>query len=140
MKFYIASRLENAEDVKKLAAVLKAYNWEQTYDWTEHGSVQHEGEQKLAFVAENEMQGVREADVIIVLLPGGRGTHAELGAANVLKKPVFIWAATEDYFKHDERTCAFYWNFNVTRVVGDKLKLLETLFNYAVYSKQFIAR
>ena len=37
MKFYIASRLENAEDVKKLAAVLKAYNWEQTYDWRSDG-------------------------------------------------------------------------------------------------------
>lgn len=32
MKFYIASRLDNADQVKKLAAVLKAFGWEQTYE------------------------------------------------------------------------------------------------------------
>lgn len=131
MKFYIASKLENAEEVKKLAAVLKAYNWEQTYDWTVHGSVQHEGEQRIAEVAENELRGIRDADIVIVLLPGGRGTHAELGAANVLMKPVFLWAETGDCFMQDERTCAFYWNYNVTRVIGDKFSLLEAIFSFA---------
>jgi len=39
MKFYIASRLENADIVKRVAAVLKAAGHTHTYDWTEHGSV-----------------------------------------------------------------------------------------------------
>jgi hypothetical protein len=30
---------------------------------------------------------VRDADVLIVLLPGGYGTHVEIGAALALEKP-----------------------------------------------------
>lgn len=131
MKFYIASKLENAEMVKSLARVLKAYQWEHTYDWTTHGSVQNEGESRITEVAESEIFGVETADIVIVLLPGGRGTHAELGAANALKKKVFVWAETDEFFMQDERTCAFYWNYNVTRVTGDRYNLLEQLFSYA---------
>lgn len=129
MNFYIASRLENAEMVKQMANVLKAMGWRHTYDWTEHGSVQNEGEERITEVAENELQGVRDADVVIVLLPGGRGTHAELGAANVLNKKVFVWAETDELFTRE--TCTFYWNHNVTRVTGDRFNLLEAIFAYA---------
>jgi nucleoside 2-deoxyribosyltransferase len=136
MKFYIASKLENAESVKALANVLKTFHWEQTYDWTIHGSVKGEGKQRLKEVATNEMQGVREADVVIILMPGGRGTHAELGAANALWKQVFIWSETDELFQTDDKTCAFYWNHNVTRVCGDKFKLLEELFKFAINSEE----
>ena len=37
MKFYIASRLENHEKVKRLASLLRQAGWEHTYDWTVHG-------------------------------------------------------------------------------------------------------
>lgn len=134
MKFYIASKLENSEMVMSLSRLLKAYQWQHTYDWTKHGSVQNEGEERITQVAENELRGVKEADIVIVLLPGGRGTHAELGAANILNKKVFIWAEAEELFLHDERTCAFYWNHNVTRVSGDRFKLLEAIFAYAAKS------
>lgn len=131
MKFYIASKLENAENVKRLAKVLKAFGWIHTYDWTKHGSVQKEGEQRIKEVAAMELNGVRNADVVIVLLPGGRGTHAELGAANIAEIPVFIHAYDDKLFLQDGNTCAFYWNKNVTRVVGDELVLLEKIFEYA---------
>lgn len=131
MKFYIASGLANAEMVTALAKVLKARRWKHTYDWTAHGSVKGGGVARLTEVAENEMEGVRTADIIIVLLPGGRGTHAELGGASALNKPVFIWAESDEHFRPDTQTCAFYWNRNVTRVVGDRSRLLEKLFEWA---------
>lgn len=130
MKFYISSRLENAKIVKPLAAFLRACGMEHTYDWTKHCSVQCEGPERIAEVAELEMEGVKEADIVIVLLPGGRGTHAELGIANALDKKVFMWAENEDLFLQDDRTCAFYWNRNVERIVGDKLTLLEKILLY----------
>lgn len=130
MKFYIASKLENAENVIRIANVLKARGWIHTYDWTKHGSVQKEGEQRIKEVAQNEIRGVKNADIVIVLLPGGRGTHAELGAANVLDIPVFIHASDDSLFLQDGNTCAFYWNSNVTRVIGDELELLEEIFAY----------
>ena len=81
MKYYIASKLENAAQVRQLKAYLDDLGWEHTYDWTVHGSVQSEGVSRIAEVAANEAEGVLCANVVIVLLPGGRGTHTELGMA-----------------------------------------------------------
>jgi nucleoside 2-deoxyribosyltransferase len=127
LRFYIASRLENAQQVRAVAESLKDMGWEHTYDWTVHGSVKNEGEDRIKEVAEKEMQGVRDAEIVIVLLPGGRGTHAELGAANALRIPAIVWAETDDLFCQDDRTCAFYWNSNVTRITGDIINLLTHL-------------
>jgi len=123
VKFYIASGLENAALVSRLASVLRFWGWQHTYDWTTCGSVRHGEEAWLTEIAEKEIQGVRDADILIVLLPGHRGTHVELGAALALAKTVFIWAETDDAF--DERACNFYYSPNVTRVTGDILRLIE---------------
>jgi nucleoside 2-deoxyribosyltransferase len=132
MKFYIASKLENAETVKRVAAVLKAAGHDHTYDWTEHGSVQKEGQERLTQVAELEKNGVKEADMIIVILPGGRGTHAELGIAlGAGVKSIIICAEKDDLFQADESTCAFYWNYAVTRVTGQIDDWLTEILNQA---------
>ena len=81
MKFYIATRLERADEQKALSAILRDFGHEHTYDWSTHGSVQSEGPDRIREVASAECRGVLDADLFICLLPGGRGTHAELGAA-----------------------------------------------------------
>jgi hypothetical protein len=80
-RYYIASGLDNVEQVKRVKARLDAAGWEHTYDWTVHGSVQREGIDRLTEVASDESIGVFEADIFIGVLPGGRGTHTELGMA-----------------------------------------------------------
>lgn len=135
MKFYIASKLENAERVKELAGILKGWGWQHTYDWTTHGSVKNEGEGRIQEVAQNEIDGVKDADFVIVLLPGGRGTHAELGAANVLEKHVFVWGESEEYFILDDRTCSFYWNKNVTQIKGDLMHLVGEIARIGFWAK-----
>jgi hypothetical protein len=67
---------------------LKAHGWERTFDWTD----QDYGPERYADVALAELAGVRDADVLIVLLPGGYGTHVEIGAALALGKPVILHA------------------------------------------------
>jgi len=79
--FYIATRLENFEAQRELARCLKALGHTQTYDWTEHGAVQSGGPTRIRQVANAEAQGVVAADLFVALLPGGRGTHCELGVA-----------------------------------------------------------
>lgn len=134
MKFYIASRLENAEMVKRVADVLKAAGNMQTYDWTVHGSVQNEGEERIREVARAEKKGVMDAQMVIVLLPGGRGTHSELGIALGSGCPnIIICAENADMFQSDERTCAFYWDSAVTQVVGRMDEWLKTIFSQAKY-------
>lgn len=131
MKFYIASKLANAHQARKLAAHLKRFGWEQTYDWTLHGSVHGLGEDVMQEVTLKELGGVKDAEVLVVVLPGGRGTHAELGAAIALKKPVFIWGEKHEDFIQDGYACSFYWNPVVRRITGDMLKLVTALYEFS---------
>lgn len=134
MKFYIASKLENAEEVSRVAQALKAAGHIHTYDWTVHGSVQDKGLQRIQEVAEAEKRGVIDADVVIVILPGGRGTHAELGIAlGAGNKEIVICAADNSLLSADNRTCAFYWNTGIHRVTGTEDRWVNTLLK--VYGK-----
>jgi hypothetical protein len=119
MKFYIATRLERAEEQKALAAMLTELGHSITYDWAQHGSVQSGGPDRIREVAASECAGVIGADLVIVMLPGGRGTHTELGIAiadSVARKPTGNRCGNEkriviigyDDGGVDGRTCAFY--------------------------------
>ena len=127
MKFYIASKLGNYDQVKKLSELLKACGWEHTYDWTAHGSMKQPDIETLKSVGQKEFEGVRSADVVIVLTPQGRGTHVELGMAAALEKIVYIHHEDDRYFKCDDNTSAFYWLENVRRFAGSIEALAEKL-------------
>lgn len=127
--YYIASGLENAEQVRALRDRLNAAGWKQTYDWTTHGSVQKEGVEVIAEVASKEIEGVVMAEVFIALLPGGRGTHCELGGAITMsdcyvlipgEQPaplicVYSPDPERDFGTTEGKTCAFYHHPNVQR-------------------------
>ena len=114
IKLYIAAKLENHEQ----------HNWVRdrlapfatlTYDWTTHGSVKGTSPARTGEVADREMNGVERADAVIVLLPGGRGTHAELGMALAFGKPLGIYSPNPRHFEVGPDTCAFYWPDGVYR-------------------------
>ncbi len=115
MQYYIASGLENAAAVKDLKTILDEVGWHHTYDWTVHGRVVHEMRPPIA---DKEIEGVLQADVIIVLLPGGRGTHAELGMALAAVKldavpgesRIILYSADpeKDFGANSPSTCVFY--------------------------------
>ena len=73
-----------------------------------------------------EMAAVREADVLVVLLPGGYGTHVEIGAALALGKPVILHAP-------DRKTldapypCVFHYHPRVKLLVSEVLDVDEVL-------------
>ena len=127
MRFYIASRLENHEQVKNLASRLKPFGWEHTYDWTVHGSVKETNLETIKAVGQREYDGVKNADIVIVLTPQGRGTHVELGMAIALNKVVYICHEDERYFQCDDRTSAFYWLENVRHFTGSVEDLAKRL-------------
>jgi len=121
MRFYIATGLERAREHAEVRQLLESTLGHQiTHDWGLHGSVQKEGLKRIEEVAVLEYKGVEAADYVVVLLPGGRGTHTELGIALACVKPVIIHAFVEDdcLFGDDYRTCAFYHHPRVTLVVG----------------------
>ena len=98
--------------------MLKAVGWIHTYDWTAHGSVKTTDPETLRAIGENEFDGVRNSDIVIVLTPQGRGTHTEFGMVLALNKKVYLCHNDDSYFKCDENTSAFYWLPQVKRIAG----------------------
>lgn len=115
--FYIASGLPNAERVKSLRDKLVALDLRPSYDWTEHGYVLDKTLAIREKVAQSEIKGVLSADIVIVLHPGGRGTHVELGAAIAQAElaPIHAWPRLI-YLVGAPPECVFYDHPAVTRI------------------------
>ncbi|MCE5188434.1 MAG: hypothetical protein LLF75_04555 [Eubacteriales bacterium] len=120
MKFYVASGVPNAERVNKVARVLTANGHERTYDWTRHGDVSAESPARKREVAQTESQAVIDAQLVVLLLPGRFGTHAELGTAiaSSANKRILLWSESSAPFDGTEGFCVFYHHPAVERFVG----------------------
>lgn len=90
--------------------------WEHTYNWAKNISNDETIEDLIEY-SKLEQKGIIEADVVIILLPAGRGTHIELGMALALNKKIFLCSATKDEFSI-ENTVNFYQLPNIVRLVG----------------------
>lgn len=90
---------------------------ELTYDWSVHGSVKLTSKERLQEVAAKELGAVLEADFVVVLLPGGYGTHVELGLALASGKEVILHSEDGAFFDPSEKTCAFYHYSRLTQLV-----------------------
>ena len=109
MNFYISSRLGNIDQVRHVATHLKSNGWIQTCDWTNFDLSSEDNPDSLRSIGEREYDGVKAADIVIVITPQGRGTHIELGMAIALEKRVYIYHIDDSFFRCDDNTCAFYW-------------------------------
>ncbi|MCR5808885.1 MAG: hypothetical protein K6G56_04925 [Clostridiales bacterium] len=129
MRFYIATGIHNAGKASALAEVLKRRGHEQTYDWTVNGDIRREGAARMSEVAFNELRAVRDAELVVVLLPGGSGTHTELGLAIATRgnKRIILWSEHGDEFNYDERACTFYFHPCIERIICPFEELLARL-------------
>lgn len=125
MKFYLASGLDNVESARFFRDGLVRDGHEQTYDWTQHGAVAAHGIERIREVAAAEMHGVECADFVVVVLPGWRGTHFEMGAAHALGKPIFVYAPRFSLVDAHPDTCAFYHLPGVRALSGDAVACLH---------------
>jgi hypothetical protein len=116
-KFYIATQIDRSKEHNIVRDLLIKEGHIITYDWTVHGSVRRSSIERLTGVAHNMMQAVRDADFVVVLLPGGKGTHTEFGAALALGKKIFVHCEDEEVFLPTEKTSAFYHHPLVTKIV-----------------------
>lgn len=105
MKIYIASGFENRDLVRNVWKELSASDVDPTYDWTLHD------EEKLGLseIGRLEIDGVRDAVAVVVILPGFRGTHTELGAALVSGKRVLLcFEKNDQLLDRQGQPCPFY--------------------------------
>jgi nucleoside 2-deoxyribosyltransferase len=114
-KFYLATRKDRAAQAEELLEALKSRGWERTFTWSgeDKAGAEEYPEQALA-----ELAGVREADVLIVLLPGGYGTHVEIGAALALGKPIILHAPDEKTL-NTPYACVFHYHPGVKLLVSE---------------------
>lgn len=108
MRLYLASGLSNRNTVAQIARDLRDLGHVITYDWTEHGSVQDASDDEKAAVAMAELGGVLAAEMVVAVLPGGRGTHVEIGAALGAGIPVVIVIQRLEDLLVDGIECVFY--------------------------------
>lgn len=90
MNFYVASSFHNIKQVRDVSKRLKRKGYFHTYDWTQNSRASTVEELKK--IGEKEKQAIIESDVILVLLPGGKGSHVELGIALGLNKRVILYS------------------------------------------------
>jgi nucleoside 2-deoxyribosyltransferase len=114
-KFYLATRKDRAAQADKLLGALKSRGWERTFTWTGEDKA---GANEYAELALAELAGVREANVLIVLLPGGYGTHVEIGAALALGKPVILHAPDQKTL-NNPYPCVFHYHPGVKLLVSE---------------------
>lgn len=125
MTFYVASGIANFARVNEVAALLSANRHTRTYDWTTHGSVKDAPDDRKRTVASAEAQGVAGADLVVLLLPGAKGTHAELGLAiaHDRVKRIIVWSESPEPFDGSDGFCVFYHHPKVERVSGSFAEL-----------------
>lgn len=116
-RFYLSTGKDHSAGAALLLDSLKSRGWECTFDWS--GQIDN-GAAGYPDLAEAELAGVREAEVLVVLLPGGYGTHVEIGAALALGKPVILHAPDRKTLE-SPYPCIFHHHPAVKLVVSEIL-------------------
>lgn len=122
MKFYVASSFKNIDKVRYVSKQLAQRGFTLTYDWT----IPDEALtlERLKEIGQLEKRAVSEADVVIVLLPAGKGSHIELGLALGFGKKVILYAP-DDEVNRIEKTSTFYQLDEVDQCIGTLDELID---------------
>jgi nucleoside 2-deoxyribosyltransferase len=124
-RFYLATQKDRAAQAEAISEAMKAHGWERTFTWTGHDEGSLEAYAKTAVA---ELNGVREADVLIVLLPGGFGTHVEIGAALAMGKPVILHAPDRKILE-TPYPCVFHYHPGVKLLISKAVDVEVLLAN-----------
>ncbi|MFE8700124.1 nucleoside 2-deoxyribosyltransferase [Cytobacillus sp. FJAT-54145] len=129
-KFYIASGFTNKETVQQAATTLKSVGFVHTYDWTKNEKANTV--EQLREIGTDELKAVKESDFILVILPGGNGTHVELGIALAAYKRVYLYAKNEEDFLNT----TFYHVDGVVHLTGE----MEIVMNHVIQAEQSMGK
>lgn len=130
MKYYIATSLTRILQHNIVSDFLREIGHTLSYDWTVHGNVKSTSKERLREVCINELDGIKASEYVLVLLPGGPGTHVELGYALGSGKKVILHSEDPLLFELGSQTCAFYHHPEVTHLccsieeVGERVRML----------------
>jgi hypothetical protein len=118
--FYLATRIDRADEANSISVALNSHGWERTLNWSAQENAIH------SELAVAELLAVAAADVLIVMLPGGFGTHVEIGAALALNKPVILHAPDQKTLQ-TPYPCIFHFHPGIKLLVSETLDINELL-------------
>jgi hypothetical protein len=127
MNFYIASSFKNIQQVRYVSEQLKEKGFTQTYDWTRNERAA--SLEDLERIGQEEKSAVMDSDMIVVLLPAGKGSHIEMGIALGLRKKVFLYSPSDE-MRNLAETSTFYHLPEVERCHGNLDELLTRIDTY----------
>jgi hypothetical protein len=109
-KFYVASSFRNIVNVRYIAQTLESRGYVNTYDWTQNALARDAGQVTLGdlrSIGQRERDAVTGAHVVVIMLPGGKGTHVELGIAIAQGRRTILYS-TDEIISNLEITSTFY--------------------------------
>jgi nucleoside 2-deoxyribosyltransferase len=109
-RFYVASSFSNIAHVRYVAQLLEGKGYVNTYDWTQNSLGRDASPVTLVdlrSIGQLERDAVVGADVVVILLPGGKSTHVELGIAIAQGKRTILHSQ-DDVIDNLETTSTFY--------------------------------
>lgn len=121
--FYLATRKDRGEEAAALLDTLQSNGWERTYTWSpQDGS----STDKYREIPLKELEAIGKADVLVVLLPGGYGTHVEIGAALALGKPVVLHSPDRKTLE-SPYPCVFHYHPSVKVFISEVMDVNSVL-------------
>ncbi|WP_417900202.1 nucleoside 2-deoxyribosyltransferase [Bacillus haimaensis] len=124
MKFYVASSFNNIDQVRYISEKLKSLDHIHTYDWTQNERAATL--EDLKQIGQLEKDAVAEADFVVVILPGGKGSHIELGIAIGLNKKIILYSPDQSIYNFTT-TSTFYHLPEVEKFIGTLDELVDNL-------------
>lgn len=124
MKYYIASSIANKEIVNLTIKSLNNLGFINTYNWTLNEKA--DNKLKLKNIGIEELNAVKDADILIAILPGGKGTHIEMGIAIGFNKPVLIAYFNKELISVDN-SATFYHLDNVKHILVTEENIVDKL-------------
>lgn len=124
MKYYIASSFANKEIVNQTIKSLNNLGFINTYNWTLNEKA--DNKLKLKKIGLEELNAVKDADILIAILPGGKGTHIEIGIALGCNKTIIIAYFNEELVSI-ENSATFYHHENVKLILVTEENIVDEL-------------
>lgn len=127
--FYVASSFKNVENVRYVARNLEREGYVNTYDWTRIAEAI--GEKSLTLddlrdIGQKERGALLKADVVVILLPGGKSAHVEMGIAIGRAKRILLHSPDAS-IDNIETTSTFYHLPEVEKCYGTLDELLDEI-------------
>lgn len=121
-KFYIAGSFRQLALINLLAAQLEAAGYTRTFDWSK--TADPATLSGLRDIAEAEIQGIKDADFLAFVFPGGKGANVEFGVATALQKPIYLLDTTGQ-LNNPADTCTFYEMDHVKKFHGSATDFID---------------